>query len=85
ALNTPLYAIAGANNAFTLADIPPGGYKLHIWIEGAPFAWLDSLTRTIHVSGRTLDLGTITVSAKPEQQHANKFGKPYPPENSSPY
>ena len=85
ALSTPLYDIADTNDAFALADVPPGSYKLHIWIEGAPFAWLDSLTRTIHVSGRTLDLGTVTVSAKPEHQHANKFGKPYPPEVSSPY
>ncbi len=87
ALSTPLYAIADSGNAFTLADVPPGSYKLHIWIEGAPLAWLDSLTRTIQVSGRSLDLGTITVSAAAQQaqQHANKFGKPYPPETSSPY
>ena len=87
ALSTPLYAIADSGNAFTLADVPSGSYKLHIWIEGAPLAWLDSLTRTIHVSGRSLDLGTVTVSAAAQQtqQHANKFGKPYPPESSSPY
>jgi hypothetical protein len=85
ALSTPLYVIADNSNAFALPDVPAGSYKLHIWIEGAPLAWLDSLTRTIHVSGRSLDLGTVTVSAKSEQQHANKFGKPYPPETNSPY
>src|SRR5271163_2383023 len=36
ALSTPLYAIASGEDAFVLRSIPPGDYKLHLWIEGVP-------------------------------------------------
>src|SRR5580698_4978432 len=33
-LTTPLYAIADSHDSIVLRDIPPGDYKLRIWIEG---------------------------------------------------
>ena len=61
ALDTPLYAIAGKHSVL-IHDIPPGDYKLHVWIEGVPQSFLDGLSRPMHFSnhGRfgELDPGT---------------------------
>jgi len=86
-LSTPLYAIAGASDAFTLHGITPGEYKLHIWIEGVPQSSLDSLGRTVHISDRNLDLGAVSAPiAQPhDMNHMNKFGNPYDAKSPSSY
>lgn len=78
-LSTPLYAIADASEAFVLRGVPPGEYKLHIWIEGVPQPSLEGLTRALHIAGRDFDLGTISAPiAQPhDMTHMNKFGNPY--------
>lgn len=87
ALSTPLYAVAARDESFTLANVPPGNYKLHIWIEGVPLGYLDSLTRPVHVEGNNMDMGTIIITStmQEDHDHTNKFGKPYPPASNSPY
>jgi hypothetical protein len=87
ALSTPLYAVADADDAFTLPSIPSGDYKLHLWIEGVPPAVLDSSNRTIHFNSRVVDLGTISAPiARPgEMTHNNKFGNPYDAHSQSTY
>jgi hypothetical protein len=79
ALSTPLYALAGEAETFELRGIPPGDYRMHLWIEGVPQATLDGLSRNLHFTAGVLDLGTITVSITPPEHmdHTNKFGKPY--------
>src|ERR1700761_8140787 len=46
---TPLYAVADSNDTFTIARIPPGDYRLHIWVEGLPLSYLETLARTVHM------------------------------------
>jgi len=79
ALTTPLYAIADAGDAFVLAGIPPGDYKLHLWIEGVPQSYLNGMTRSVHIASRNVDLGTLSAPiARPgSTMHNNKFGNPY--------
>jgi len=86
-LSTPLYAMADSGGAFLLHGIPPGEYKLHVWVEGVPQSALGSLERTVHVSGRDLDLGTVSVPiAEPhDMTHMNKFGDPYDTKTQSTY
>lgn len=87
ALSTPLYAIASRDDAFVLRSIPPGDYKLHLWIEGLPQPALDSLTRLVHLPARTVDLGVLSVAttAVDMENHANKFGSAYDRHSQSPY
>jgi hypothetical protein len=87
ALSTPLYAIADTNDAFVLRDVPPGEYKLHLWIEGVPKSFLEGLSREVHVSSRDLDLGSFAAPiAKPKDMtHTNKFGNPYDQHPQSQY
>ena len=34
AVNTPYFAQAGADGRFTIGNVPPGSYRLHVWHEG---------------------------------------------------
>ena len=86
-LSSPLYAIADSADSFVLHGIPPGAYRLHIWIEGVPQSFLDGLGRTLRVSGHDLDLGTVSAPiAEPHgMTHMNKFGNPYDTKSQTEY
>lgn len=87
ALSTRLYAIAASDGSVTLQGIPPGDYRMHMWIEGVPPASLENLSRTLHLSSEPLDLGTVNAPlGRPEaRHHSNKFGTPYDTHTPSPY
>jgi hypothetical protein len=86
-LSTPFYSIADARNSLVLHGIPPGDYRVHLWIEGVPKSILDGLTRNVHVSSHDLDLGLLRapIAQSPTMQHMNKFGNPYDKKSQSPY
>jgi hypothetical protein len=86
-LSTPLYAIADANDSFTLRGTPPGEYRLHLWIEGVPQSVLDGLSRPVHVASHDLDLGSfIAPIAQPKTMtHMNMYGKSYDKNAQSSY
>ena len=84
-LLTPLYAIADSNDSILLSKIPPGDYKIQLWVEGVPQSSLVGLSRRIHVDEGTLDLGQISVPIGTSPTHENKFGKPYEQDSKSPY
>ena len=77
ALTTPLYAIANANDSFLLRDIPSGNYKLHLWIEGVPQSFLESLSRPVHFPPHTVDLGVLKAPIARARSHNNMFGQTY--------
>src|ERR1700728_1944234 len=71
ALSTPFYAIADTHDTFALRGLPPGDYKLHLWVEGVPKTFLDGLTKSVHVSSHDLDLGTMSapIAQAKEMEH----------------
>jgi hypothetical protein len=87
ALSTPLYSIATADNSFAMRNIPSGGYRMHIWIEGVPQSVLDGLSRHLRLAPGALDLGTLSapISRQSNMTHSNKFGTPYDTRSHSPY
>jgi hypothetical protein len=87
ALTTPLYAIADGNDAVLLRGIPPGDYKLHVWIEGAPQSVLDGLSRPVHFSSQAVDLGVIKapIAGAKTIPHTDMYGQKYAPDSQSPY
>jgi len=86
ALSTPLYAIGDSGDSFALLNIPPGNYRLHLWIEGVPKSVLEGLSRNIDIAAHDVDLGTFSapISGPGNMTHVNKFGDPYdaPPQSS---
>lgn len=87
ALSTPLYAVADASDSFVLRGVPPGGYRLHVWIEGVPPPVLDSLSRTVHFPPLRVDLGVLRapIARSRALTHANKFDKAYDAEPQTTY
>ena len=79
ALSTPYHAIVDAAGNFELHGIPAGDYELHAWVEGLTQLALDRLTRHVHVSSKTTDLGSLDLAEIPRWPgpHLNKFGQPY--------
>lgn len=84
---SPYYALAGKSGEISIADVPPGRYRLHVWSENAQPETLQSLSREVDVSGVTESLGTIRVpeTQVAKAQHKNKYGQDYePPSPSNP-
>lgn len=84
ALNTPFYSIADPHGTFRIQGVPDADYDLHIWVEGQPQNSLDQETRRVHISGAVAELGDIRANTA-NQQHLNKFGRPYEPDAARPY
>jgi len=76
-LSTPFYAIADAKGDFRIQGVPNGDYNLHIWVEGERQSALDKQTRRVHVSGEVTALGEIQSDEPENEQHLNKYGRPY--------
>ena len=84
-LSTPLYAIAEPDGSLLVHNIPPGDYQMSLWIEGVPPSRLGELSRRLHLTARTLDLGEVAAPATNTKTHMNEFGKPYDPLPKPPY
>lgn len=86
-LKSPYFATSGKNGAFTIPNVPPGSYRLHVFHERATQQTLDNLTRTVDVSSSVAEVGQIKVSESGYLllPHKNKYGKDYPPTDSGSY
>ncbi len=87
ALSTPLYAIADGKDSVLLRGIPPGDYKLHVWIEGVPQSFLDGLSRPLHFSNRAVNLNVLKapIAGAGTIPHSDMYGQEYPLDSESPY
>jgi len=86
-LKSPYFATSDKTGAFTIANLPAGGYRLHIFHERSTQQTLDNLTRTVDVSSSLTEVGKISVSESGYLllPHKNKYGKDYPPAESGAY
>lgn len=80
-LDSPYYAVTNRAGAFTLQDVPPGQYTLHVFHERATESTLNALSRRITIgdSGETLPPISVSETGHVQTPHMNKFGKEYPP------
>lgn len=84
-LSSPLYGIADTSDRIQIHGIPPGDYRLHLWVEGVPQSLLSRFDREIHLDQGNVNLGEISIPAVSTGAHENKFGKPYDQDRSAPY
>jgi plastocyanin len=91
-LRSPYFATSSKTGSFTIPNVPPGAYRLHVFHERATQQTLDNLTRTVDVSlsavdSSKIDLPKISVSESGYLllPHKNKYGKDYPPADSGTY
>jgi plastocyanin len=74
AVNTPYFAQAGADGRFTIGNVPPGTYRLHVWHERAA-----EQTAVVTVAAGGLASLKYQLDARNYKyvQHKNKSGKDY--------
>jgi len=79
-LKSPYYAVSGNTGDFSIANVPPGAYRLHVFHERATQQTLNDVARTVEVAGADVGLGNLTVSESGYLllPHKNKYGKDYP-------
>ena len=86
---TPLYAISNADGQLSLAGVPYGRYKLHVWSEGLGPENARPIVREITIAENASSLGVIRVPEVNGQRmaHKNKYGREYdePTPNNSVY
>jgi plastocyanin len=74
-VNTPYFAQAGADGRFTIGNVAPGTYKLHVWHERA------ATEQTAMVTVAAAGLGGLKYQLDARNykyvQHKNKNGKDY--------
>jgi plastocyanin len=74
AVNTPYFAQAGADGRFSIGNVPPGTYTIHVWHDRAA-----EQTGTITVANGGVGGLKYQLDARNYKyvQHKNKFGKDY--------
>jgi plastocyanin len=81
AVDTPYYGISDKSGNVSIANVPEGKYELHVWYERSVPEDLKGLTKTVHITSSSRDLGTIAVPLNPSftTSHKNKYGQDYTP------
>jgi plastocyanin len=87
ALSSMHYAVADHEGNLHFANLPPGEYELHAWVEGLTQDSLDHLVRRVHLSAgksESISLDVHEFTREPAS-HLNKFGQPYQQTPNSAY
>lgn len=86
-LSSKLFSIADSTHVFSIQDVPPGDYDMHLWIEGAPQPALNAMTRRVHISGGSVNLGSLEIPSGllRTSPHTNMYGQRYDRDTRQPY
>ena len=81
AVDTPYYGVSDRLGNVFITDVPNGKYELYVWYERGVPEELKALTRSLHISTESRDLGIIAVAEDPSFSpvHKNKYGQDYAP------
>jgi plastocyanin len=74
AVNTPYFAQAGEDGSFTMKNVPPGQYKMHVWHDRANEKAMAVVVPAAGVSKMAVELDARGYKYV---QHKNKFGQDY--------
>jgi plastocyanin len=79
--DTPWLAVTNEGGGFTIADVPPGEYTLHVFYERATKPTLEGLVRTVEVGEGRVSIPALRISGTGyiAVPHLNKYGRQYPP------
>lgn len=88
-VDSNFYSVTDANGDFTMQNVPPGRYELHIFHERATPEALQQLVRTVSVSQPVTTFSAVSVSETGylPVTHKNKYGRGYqtPSDEERPY
>jgi plastocyanin len=79
--DTPWLAVSNERGGYTITDVPPGEYTLHVFYERATKQALESLVRPVEVGEGRVSLSALQISGTGyiAVPHQNKYGRDYPP------
>jgi plastocyanin len=79
--DTPWLAVSNESGAYSIPDVSPGEYTLHVFYERATKQTLDSLVRAVDVNEGKTSLPSLQISGTGyiPAPHKNKYGRDYPP------
>lgn len=79
--DTPWLAVSNERGGYTIADVPPGEYTLHVFYERATKQTLESLVRAVAVGETRTSMPALQISGTGyiAVPHQNKYGRDYPP------
>lgn len=87
AVESDYFATSNGGGAFSVPNVPPGRYRLHLWHDRFRPEQPSDFPRTITVATGGVSLGTLTLvdSGGVLTTHKNKFGHEYiPPDAATP-
>ncbi len=79
--DTPWLAVSNERGGFTMADVPPGEYTIHVFYERATKQTLEGLVHAVEVTEGRVTLPALQISGTGyiAVPHQNKYGRDYPP------
>jgi plastocyanin len=82
AVDSSLFGVTGKTGRYSIADVPPGNYTIHVWYEDSTPESLTGLQKAVVVEGenRTLAMISVPVVKQPQKNHKNKYGQDYDPD-----
>lgn len=84
-LPSSYFVVPDKQGVFSIAQVPPGRYMVHVWSEGALPSTLQALSHEVQIGDNYHSLGTIALhlTAPKTVAHKNKYGQDYEPATPS--
>jgi plastocyanin len=80
-VDSDFFGITDKAGRYSIADVPPGRYIVHVWYENATPESLKTLQRSVAIEDGNDPMPTISVAvAKQQEDHKNKYGQEYDPD-----
>lgn len=81
AVDSDLFAITDSTGRYSIGNVAPGKYMLHVWYENATPESLRALQRqvTIESGKQTLPMLSVKATKRTPVEHKNKYGQEYDP------
>lgn len=84
-VDSDLFGVSDKAGRISIAQVPAGRYKMHVWYENAPPEFADAAPRAMEISQANNVLPPISIPVmKHDHSHKNKYGNDYDPKASSP-
>jgi plastocyanin len=82
AVESNFFGISDKTGHYSIADVPPGNYAIHVWYENATPESLRGLQKAVTIEGehRTLAMISVPVVKQTQRNHKNKYGQDYDPD-----
>jgi plastocyanin len=83
---TPYYGVSNTAGKVSIAAVPGGKYRLHVWYERSSAEDLAKLERDLIISetNHTLEVIRVVESISSDPSHKNMYGKDYIPPSTTP-